>query len=170
MVSTFPFLMLISILVPALVVFIVILGFLMFLTTYKSKVVETPDSVQEEEVEYVNEFDPEGFNCQVQLQQSEEGDSSGIFSVEICGVIEAESDNEHAIARVSISDITDGAGQAQPIRNSVAKPQKGDIEEFCFVGELGKLPDKVTTVSDWMNVAQIEIDLLSFPRKEEILQ
>lgn len=44
-------------------------------------------------------------------------------------------------------------------------PQGGDPSVFCYNADLGKLHRQVTTLSDWMNVAQLRVDWLRFPRK-----
>jgi len=69
-------------------------------------------------------------------------------------------------------DITDGIAKAKPIQARVKHwqvqewfPQDGGQSIFCYNAELGRLPRRVTALSDWVSVAQLRVDWLRFPRK-----
>jgi len=104
--------------------------------------------------------DPRVLNCRVQLTEQEDA-----FTVEICGSIHATSDMHYTIVQISITDITDGTHQAQPIHSRVEQWQMQDSPVFIYNADLGKLPSHVTTLSDWLSVGRLNIDWMIFPRK-----
>jgi tellurite resistance protein len=125
-----------------------------------------------------------GLNCRVQITKQEKdlpavrdsgqaGDCVfDVFSVEICGLIPARGDTDCATLKVSIVDITDGIAKAKPIQARIKHwqvqewfPQDGGQSVFCYNADLGKLPRRVTALSDWVSVAQMRVDWLRFPRK-----
>jgi hypothetical protein len=106
--------------------------------------------------------DPNVLNCRVQLTGQEDA-----FTVEICGSIHATSDMHYAIVQISVTDITDGITQAQPVHSRVEQWQINDSPVFIYNADLGKLPNHVTTLSEWISVACLNIDWMIFPRKGE---
>ena len=105
-------------------------------------------------------------NCRVQLTR-QKNDNSGFnaFSVEICGSIRAPSDMHYTIVRILITDVTDGISKAKPVHSCVKRWQVQDSPAFCYNADLGKLPNRDTTLSNWISVGQINLDWLTFPRK-----
>ena len=117
------------------------------------------------------------------------------FTVEIAGSIRAPSDQPGAEAtlRISITDVTDVPDQLTPIRwlmasykrrslafgrllQDKAKPVQARVKQpstagrqdsstFCYHADLGKLPNQITTLSDWTAVAQLSLDWFVLPRK-----
>jgi tellurite resistance protein len=70
--------------------------------------------------------------------------------------------------QISILDITDGIDEAKVVQSRLPQwsSQSGpDPSAFSYKARLGKLPHKVTTLSDWTVIAQIRFDWLLFPRK-----
>jgi tellurite resistance protein len=74
--------------------------------------------------------------------------------------------------RVWITDVTKGdaeaclaAAKALPVHSRSAQWQAKKPSEFCYRGELGRLPGSTAVISQWMPVAKIELDSLVFPRK-----
>jgi len=108
------------------------------------------------------EPDPDVLNCRVRLTGQEDA-----FTVEICGSIHATSDMHYAIVQISITDITDGIPQAQPVHSRVEQWQIQDLPVFVYNADLGRLPNHVTTLSDWISVARLSIDWMIFPRRGE---
>jgi len=114
-----------------------------------------------------------GLDCRVQLtRQKKDNCVFDAFDVEICGSISARRDTDNATLKVSIMDITDGAAKAKPVQARVkqwqiqdSSPQGGGPPIFCYNADLGRLPRQVTTLSDWMSVAQLHVDWLRFARK-----
>lgn len=108
-------------------------------------------------------------NCQIQWTKLEEEKSVyDAFSIEICGTINAPADNCDTTLNISIMDVTDGAVNAKVVQSQLPQwsSQYGpDPSAFSFNVRLGRLPSKVTTVSDWTSIAQIRFDWLMFPRK-----
>jgi len=105
-------------------------------------------------------------NCRVQLIRQEKDDSVfDAFNVEICGSIHAPSDMHYTIVRILVTDVTDGIGKAEPVQARVKQWQLPDSPAFCYNGELGKLPNADSTLSDWTAVAQLRLDWMMFPRK-----
>jgi tellurite resistance protein len=105
-------------------------------------------------------------NCRVRLTRHEKVKSGfDAFTVEIRGSIHAPSDMHHTTLRVSIADITDGISEAKPVHSRIKQWQTDDSPLFCYNTDLGKLPNQVTTLSDWTAVAQLNLDWLILPHK-----
>jgi tellurite resistance protein len=105
-------------------------------------------------------------NCRVQLtQQKEEDGVFDAFGVQIAGAIRALSDMHYVIVQISITDVTDGIEQAKPVHSRVEQWQMDGSPVFVYHADLGRLPNHVTTLSDWMSVAQLNINWMMFPRR-----
>ena len=105
-------------------------------------------------------------NCRVQLIKQKEGDCVfDAFNVQIAGTIHALSDMHYTIVQISITDITDEILQAEPVHSRVKQWQIQNSPVFVYHADLGRLPNYVTTLSDWISVAQLNVDWMMFPRK-----
>ena len=108
-------------------------------------------------------------NCQVQWAKlEEENNVYDAFSLEICGSINAPSDMCDTTLQISILDVTDGTAGAKVVQSRLAQwsSQNGpDPSAFSYRAGLGKLPHRVTTLSDWTVIAQIRFDWLLLPCK-----
>jgi len=70
--------------------------------------------------------------------------------------------------QISILDVTGGATDAKVVQSRLPQwsSQDGpDPSAFCYKVRLGKLPHRVTTLSEWTAITQIRFDWLLFPRK-----
>ena len=85
--------------------------------------------------------------------------------MEICGTINTPAGCDCAVANISITDTTDGPQKAKPVHTQIEKWQIKYSHIFCCIAQLGRLPEQVTTLSDWMTVARIPADCLVFPHK-----
>jgi len=105
-------------------------------------------------------------NCRVGLIKEKKDNSvPDIFSLEICGTIYTPGDCDCSAIKISITDTTDGIRKAKPVQTFIEKWQTKDSNIFCYSADLGRLPDGVTALSDWMVVAGIPVNLLMLPRK-----
>ena len=108
-------------------------------------------------------------NCRVQWTKLEEENSVyDAFSLEICGSIHAPNDMCDTTLQISILDVTDGSPDAKVVQSRLPQWSSQDGPEpsaFYYKARLGKLPHRVTTLSDWTAIAQIRFDWLLFPRK-----
>jgi len=128
-------------------------------------------------------------NCRVQLtKQKKDTSACDAFAVEICGSIHnpCPQTQTDTILKISITDITDVVHQlhnknrfsprhifesevlqdkAMPVHSNIKKWQLQNSPVFCYKTDLGKLPNEVTTLSDWTVAARIRLDWLTFPRK-----
>ena len=124
-----------------------------------------PDRFQE----FSPPIDMRVLNCRIQWTKLEEENSVyDAFSLEICGSIHAPGDMCETTLQILILDVTEGAADAKVVQSKLAQwsSQDGpDPSAFCFRARLGKLPHRVTTLSDWTDIAQIRFDWLLFPRK-----
>lgn len=113
--------------------------------------------------------DMKALNCRIQWTKLEEEKSiHDAFSIEICGTINAPSDNCETTLQISIMDVTDGPANAKVVQSQLPQwsSQDGpDLSAFSFKARLGKLPYQVTTLSEWTAITQIRFDWLMFPRK-----
>ena len=123
--------------------------------------------------EVSNQPEPGILNCRVQLASQQNGDSfPGAFVVEIAGPICAASDTDYATLQILIMDVTDGAHRARPVHARAKQWQIRDVSSqngcppvFCYRADLGQLPDRVTTLTEWTVVAHVDLDWLLFPRR-----
>ncbi|MHC4426662.1 MAG: tellurite resistance TerB family protein [Planctomycetota bacterium] len=108
-------------------------------------------------------------NCRVQLTELKEDNCvPDAFGVEICGSIHAPDSTHRTALRISILDVTDGVPKARPVQGrgkQWSSPDRPNTSVFCYKAELGRLPHKVTTLSDWAAIAQLRLDWLVLPRK-----
>ncbi len=108
-------------------------------------------------------------NCRVRMIELKEGDTViDAFAVEICGSIHAPEDIHSATLRISIQDITDGSIEAKEVRAAGphgASSGESSNSEFCYVGELGRLPRQTTTLEGWTCVARLRSDGQEFCRR-----
>jgi tellurite resistance protein len=125
------------------------------------------------------------FNCRVQLTRQKRDDSVfDAFTIEVAGSIRTAGDNDYATVQILISDVNDLPGKAKPVlsgisnfeswhglpaRENTAKmavpPVNFPRPVFCYRADLGRLPNRVTTLSDWTTVAHLNLDWLLFPHK-----
>ncbi len=109
---------------------------------------------------------PGAINCRVRpAKQKDEKCDADVFSVEICGSIHAPADMHYATVQISITDITDGIAGARPVHSRIPNRQIQDSPAFVYNNDLGRLPNRITTLSDWTAVAALPLDRLIFPRK-----
>jgi hypothetical protein len=114
-------------------------------------------------------IDMRRLNCQVQWTKLE--DEKGVYdalSLEICGSIHAPNDMCDTTLQISILDITDGIDDAKVVQSRLpqwSSQNEPDPSAFSYRARLGKLPHKVTTLSEWTVIAQIRFDWLLPPRK-----
>ena len=109
---------------------------------------------------------PKTLDSCIELTKEKKDDAVfDIFNVKISGTIHAPNDEHHVSVRISITDITDGISKAKPVHGFVKRWQQKNSPDFCYNAEIGKLPNRVTILSDWMIVAGLHIDCLIFPLK-----
>lgn len=138
-----------------------------FVSHIKNKIWCEPNLVRIQESS--EQLDMDILNCRIKLSERKE-DTSGLdaFIVEVCGSIHAPGHMHQTTLRISILDVTDGMPKAKPVRALVEKWSELnglDRSLFCYKAELGKLPHRVTTLSDWTAIAQLHLDWLILPRK-----
>jgi hypothetical protein len=105
-------------------------------------------------------------NCRVRLtEQNKENRIFRAFNVEICGTICAPDDTHNATVQITIADLTDGLSKAKPVHGTAKRWQRLDSSEFYYKADLGRLPERLTVISDWMTVAQIDLQWLTLPRR-----
>ena len=138
-----------------------------FISHIKNRIWCEPNLVRIQESS--EQLDMSILNCRIKLSELKEDENSiDSFNVEVCGSIHAPSKRHCTSLRVSILDVTDGLQQPKPVKANVEKWSDLSGPEpsiFCYKAELGKLPQQVTTLSDWINIAQLRLDWLSLPRK-----
>jgi len=162
-----------------------------WLNQTKSIVLQKTNSEQPEESSA--NPDLQILNCRVRPMKEEKDDSVfDAFAVEICGSIHTSGHHKQSdtILKISIVDITDVSQQlslqerlltmlgrrtmtelqlmhdkAMPVYSNIKMWQAANSPVFCYNTELGKLPNDVTTLTDWTTVARLSLDWLTFPRK-----
>jgi hypothetical protein len=113
-------------------------------------------------------------NCRVELTKQKQGDSTfDAFIVSICGSIHSPVDSQDTsvVLKVSIMDMTRGLRRAEPVlcqesqgQGRIKRWQMGN-SVFCYETPLGRLPDRITILPEWIEVAGLNIDWLNFPRR-----
>ena len=128
-------------------------------------------------------------NCRVRLtKQKKDTSVCDAFAVEICGSIHNTCPQTQidTILKISITDITDSVHQlhnknrlsprhilksqvtqdkAMPVHSNIKEWQQQNSPVFCYKTDLGKLPNEITILPDWMVAARIRLDWLTFPRR-----
>ena len=114
-------------------------------------------------------------DCRVELTKQKQGNSvSDAFAISIRGSIHSPTDSPEAdvTLRVSIMDVTPGLQKAEPVLRQESPGQRrskqwqmGNSPVFCYDASLGRLPERITTLPEWAEVARLNIDWLDFPRK-----
>jgi tellurite resistance protein len=126
-------------------------------------------TVPDRSMESATPIDIRALNCRIQWTKLEEENSIyDAFSIEICGTIQAADDNCDTTLQISITDVTEGEANPKVVQSRLPQwsSQDGpDPSAFSFRARLGKLPQQVTTLSDWTSIAQVRFDWLMFPRK-----
>jgi uncharacterized tellurite resistance protein B-like protein len=90
--------------------------------------------------------------------------SPPLFILKIRGSIHSSVDIPRTTVQITVADITDGPDNPLPVHASSKQWQLPDSTKFCFVTELGTLPASVTTLENWITVAQINSNWLLLPR------
>ena len=130
------------------------------------KVPVSPQKKSNPSIELSHELDLSILNCRAKLSQQQDGDDIyDAFEVEICGSIHARQDVESATLSISIEDTTDPEPQTNPVQALVKQWQKPDSSEFIYNAKLGKLPNQVTSISEWTSIAIFRVDWLVLPHK-----
>ncbi|MBN2454985.1 MAG: hypothetical protein JXB29_00370 [Sedimentisphaerales bacterium] len=111
---------------------------------------------------FSEESDIPGLRCRVHLD-NHKGRPGDSFIVDISGSIHAPAGTNDAQVRVRITDITDGIDQAGPVCSQNKVSKEGKKTDFIYTGNLGRLPNEITNLSNWTEVAKINIDWLLFP-------
>jgi uncharacterized tellurite resistance protein B-like protein len=114
-------------------------------------------------------------NCRIQeIIQKEDSGVVDVFNVDIYGSIHAPEDLHHTNLKITVLDVTEGMSNTRPVQARVKQwqtpassdmGQTGDSSAFCYSADLGRLPNKITTLSNWTSVAKLRIDWLLFARK-----
>jgi len=110
------------------------------------------------------------FNCRVQLTRQKKDDSVfDAFTIEVAGSIRTASDNDYATVQILVSDVTDGPDKPKQVLSEISNFEfqipNFSKPVFCYRADLGRLPNRVTTLSDWTTVAHLNLGWLLFPHK-----
>jgi hypothetical protein len=90
--------------------------------------------------------------------------SESFFIIKIRGSIDSSIDLPQTTVQITIADITDGPNRPLPVHAGDKQWQLPDSEKFRFSAELGTLPSAVSTLENWVTIAQINPKWLQFPR------
>ena len=119
-----------------------------------------------QDIEHFSEPDLSILNCRVALENQGQDDCQNIFfNVQICGTIFNPTNQSYAKASISITDVTDGIENSQPVQNRLEKWRRQDCPAFVYSVDIGNLPEGNNVLSGWVSVAKIYYDWLNFPRK-----
>jgi hypothetical protein len=104
--------------------------------------------------------------CRIDLIHQEKGDYQvEIFNIEILGIIKTSDINKKAIVEVFINDQTSILNERKPVYSNTKEWRFDDSDVFCFISDLGRLPNKETKIPEWTEIAQISSEWLVFPHK-----
>jgi tellurite resistance protein len=107
-----------------------------------------------------------GLHCRVLLTRAKKDTRiKETLGIEICGRVRAPEDVDKAHVRISLCDITNGQSKSVPVYSRLKQGREGEASDFVYEATLGKLPSNEMVLSDWMTVATIEADWLSFANK-----
>ena len=106
-----------------------------------------------------SKYNPEIFDCRVQL--TEDG---AFFDLFIKGTIYSPKGGVKTILNVSVVDITEGANKEKKLFHAGNLQQ---LSEFCYIKDMGVLPDDQACFEDWALVGSVEAGQILFARKGE---
>lgn len=114
------------------------------------------------------------FNCLVNLKTADgddDNENGDTFKLDICGTIHAPEVGRETTAKIFVSDITEGVYRASSVHGATDEWHLKNTPIFCRKVDLGRLPNKVTVLPEWMSIADIPRDTLILPRKgKRVLQ
>jgi hypothetical protein len=90
--------------------------------------------------------------------------SSPLFLLKICGSILPPRALPRTIVKITVSDVTEGEENPLAVLGSSNQWQLDESGKFCFISELGPLPNTITTFNTLTTIAQIHPNWLVFPR------
>lgn len=90
--------------------------------------------------------------------------SAPLLHLKICGSIYPARSLPRTMVRITACDITEDSENPLAVFGSSRQWQLDETEKFCFISELGPLPDSVTTIDSWTTIAQIHPNWLVLPR------
>jgi hypothetical protein len=106
------------------------------------------------------------FRCMVELTKTDaQGRKADSFEVKIRGLISAPVDQCDVDVQFLIADIGHERSEPRPVLSTAKQFQMEDSPAFYFRANIGKLPNNITYLSSWTQIARIRTDLLIFPRK-----
>jgi len=70
-----------------------------------------------------------------------------------------------SVLQISITDITESESQPKTVHSSVEQWRTPSSPTFCYSTETDKFLEQNENSSDWLTVAKLSADWLSFPRK-----
>jgi hypothetical protein len=106
------------------------------------------------------EFDPEKFNCRVQIKQDWQ---QNILELGICGKVQACQGSQIRLL-IHLYDVTDSNQPGRPIYRATQAAALTKEDIFEHICELGKVPQQSIDIPDWISVAKIESKWLLPPR------
>ena len=136
----------------------------MLVSQQAEKVVEEGQEGQAEDAAEAE--DAEGLRCRVVAQDERNGDEiCEVLAVEIRGTVEAPQDAYPTKVSISVSDVTDGRSDPEPVYRRAKEGRQAELTSFSVHADMGKLPRKRTVLSEWVCVGKIDPGRLLTPRK-----
>ena len=119
------------------------------------KAEKVAEAVQEEQAEELEEA--EDLRCRVVSQDERNGEEiCEVLVVEIRGTVEAPQEACATKVSISVSDVTDGRRDPEPVYRRVKGRRPQELSSFSVHADMGKLPRKITVLSDWVCVGRID--------------
>jgi tellurite resistance protein len=108
--------------------------------------------------------DPGILNCRVKIsKQKEENPPTDFFNVELYGTIPVQQEKFYAILQITISDITHRFRNPKPVHSAVKQHRQKNSLIFCYRADLGWISKAESTLFDWIPIAQLSRNHLTFP-------
>ena len=117
-------------------------------------------------VEVHTPVNPEVLNARVRIGREADGDAyRSVLIIEICGTIEAPTENHEVGLQLALSDTTDEKSPPMPVLN---RPKHGPLQpssHFTHQSPMGKLFHAKTVLENWTIATQISPEWFVLPRQ-----
>ena len=105
------------------------------------------------------------FYCDVETQVPFAEDGHKEFVVRIRGCVIAPSDMHDTDIQITLFDAGDTPNGPEVILSNAKQWQAEDSPAFCYRAHNGKIPRRVSVLSEWVEVVRVRSDFLKFPRQ-----
>lgn len=111
-------------------------------------------------------LDPRHFTCRIlQFEQETQGGYADVLKIQIQGQIRAPKDHCDTDLQIHLMDITEGNSASKPVLCKRQEWTSEDSPAYEYKIHNGVLPARVSVLTDWVTVIELNTSELVFPRR-----